>query len=55
MIAQGRTGKLVADGVVLPQGGGDASIFVGGFYRLLFNDGRLDFGAYNFNLAPPLL
>jgi hypothetical protein len=52
MIAQGKTGKLVADGVALPPQGGDGtSIFIGGFYRLLLLDGRTDFGAYNFNVG----
>ena len=52
MTAQGKTGKLVADGVVIrPSGGGDESpMFVGGFYRLRLNDGRFDYGTYNFNV-----
>jgi hypothetical protein len=52
MIAQGKIGKLVADGVTVPpKGGGNTSLFIGGFYRLQLLDGRTDFGAYNFNIA----
>lgn len=49
-IAEGKTGKLVADGVVVPQGVSGSPVFIGGFYRLLLNNGQPDFGAYNFNL-----
>jgi hypothetical protein len=51
MIAQGRTGKLVADGVALPpKGKTQTSTFIGGFARLLLLDGRFDYVAYNFSL-----
>jgi hypothetical protein len=53
MIAQGRTGRLVADGVVIASPG-EASTFIGGFYRLLLRDGRFDYGAYNFTLSPSI-
>jgi hypothetical protein len=54
MIAQGKTGKLVANGAAFPAEGGGSSTSVWGLYRLLRTDGRLDFGAYNFNVAPPI-
>jgi hypothetical protein len=48
MIAQGKTGRAIYDGVVIPRADGT---FFGGVYRLLFNDGRSNYGAYNFNLT----
>jgi len=54
MIAQGRTGKLVANGAAFPAEGGGSSTSVWGLYRLLRTDGQLDFGSYNFNIARPI-
>ena len=41
---------IVYDGVVLPAPDAESQTFVGGFFRLLFNDGRSLYGAYNFNV-----
>ena len=50
MIAQGKTGRIFYDGVVLPADNPKPS-FVGGFYRLSSIDGRFDFGAINFMIS----
>jgi hypothetical protein len=51
MIAQGKSGKLVADGVAVPpRRKNETSTFIGGFARLQLLDGRFDFVAYNFSL-----
>jgi hypothetical protein len=49
MIAQGRTGRILYDGIVLPANESKPT-FVGGFYRLMSLEGRLDFGAINFTV-----
>jgi hypothetical protein len=52
MIAQGKTGRLLYDGIAIPGGVDQTPTFVGGFYRISFLDGGFNYGAYNFNLAP---
>jgi hypothetical protein len=52
MIAQGKTGRMMVDGAVFPRSKGAPSAAVDGLYTLILNDGRHDFGFYNFNLAP---
>jgi hypothetical protein len=52
MIAQGKTGRMMVDGTVFPRSKGAPSAAVDGLYTLILNDGRRDFGTYNFNLAP---
>jgi hypothetical protein len=51
MIAQGKTGRILYDGVVIPAGGDSKPNFVGGFYRLSSIEGRFDFGAINFSAS----
>jgi hypothetical protein len=53
MIAQGKAGRILYDGIALPVGADVKPTFVGGFYRLSFIDGRFDFGAINFSLTVP--
>jgi hypothetical protein len=50
MIAQGRTGRLVAEGTVLPAVQ-DQPTMVNAFYRFIFTEGAPDFGAINFHLG----
>jgi len=50
MISQGKTGRIVYDGVVVPGRHARAPTFVGGFFRLLFNSGQNVYGAYNFSV-----
>ena len=49
MIAQGQTGRILYDGIVLPTNESKPT-FVGGFYRLMSLEGRFDFGAINFTV-----
>jgi hypothetical protein len=51
MVSQGATGRIVYDGVVVPPSTPESQTFVGGFFRLRFNDGGSVFGAINFNLS----
>ena len=51
MIAQGKTGRMIVDGAVFPRSKGAPSAAVDGLYTLLLNDGRRDFGFYNFSLS----
>jgi hypothetical protein len=53
MIVQGKTGRMVVDGTAFPRSNGAPSA-VDGLYTLIQNDGRHDFGTYNFSLAPRL-
>ena len=50
MISQGMTGRILYDGVVVPAPDAESRTFVGGFFRLLLNDGVTHYGAYNFSL-----
>jgi hypothetical protein len=51
MISQGKTGRIVYDGVVVPGQTARSPTFVGGFFRLVFNSGGTQFGAFNFSLS----
>jgi hypothetical protein len=52
MISQGKTGRILYDGVVIPAKAARSKTFIGGFYRLVFNNGGPQFGAFNFSLSP---
>ena len=63
VIAQGKIGRMIIDGGIPPVGPAASSFGVGekaesrtvnGAYLLQFHDGRSDYGAINFSLAPTL-
>src|SRR5205823_6102828 len=49
MISQGKTGRILYDGVVLPAPDAESKAFVGGFFRLFLND-VVQYSAFNFSL-----
>jgi hypothetical protein len=51
MISQGKTGRILYDGVVVPAQDATSKTFIGGFFRLIFTEGGTTFGAFNFNLT----
>jgi hypothetical protein len=50
MNSRRKTGRIVYDGVVVPGQVGSPTL-VGGFFRLAFNNGGAQFGAFNFSLS----
>ena len=49
-ISQGRGGRIIYDGVVIPAPDAESNTFMGGFFTLLLNDGRSFYNAYNFSI-----
>jgi hypothetical protein len=52
MIAQGTSGRLFAEGTVTPPGTAGGASKVDAFYRIIFSERPVDFGAINFSVLP---
>lgn len=50
-ISQGKTGRIIYDGVVIPPQDANSDTFMGGFFTITFNDGRSIYNAHNFTLS----
>jgi hypothetical protein len=50
-IAQGASGRIIYEGVVVPAPDDESGFSMNGVFRLFLNDGQSLFNAYNFNLS----